>query len=200
MLRQARGRPTDQGAARRATGPHRKADARQAVLPAGRQHDRGLGRRRARPPRWARTGPRRHPPGPKPGSPWTSTGPPGGLVLVSPEPGDGIDLLPAHVVKAPPPTPGVRPRLAHGLPPVRPVEPRPGLGEFLLRDPRRTRSAWEFRRERDPSLGGAHERRLAGKRPGQAPLFVPLEEAELLRRVADQKVLGVLVVHAPHRS
>ncbi len=33
------------------------------------------------------------------------------------------------------------PRLAHGLPPVFPVEPGPGLGQAVPRDPRRTRSA-----------------------------------------------------------
>ncbi|MFB6842091.1 hypothetical protein [Streptomyces sp. NPDC056361] len=57
---------------------------------------------------------------------------------------------------------------------------------------------WEFRRKCDPFLQGTSERRLAGESPAQAPLFVPLEEAELLRRVGHQQVLRVLVVHASH--
>lgn len=57
---------------------------------------------------------------------------------------------------------------------------------------------WEFRRKRDPFLGKANERRLTGKSPGQAPLFVPLEEAELLRRVRHEKIFRLLVVVQHH--
>ncbi|MFI2617277.1 hypothetical protein [Streptomyces sp. NPDC018584] len=42
-------------------------------------------------------------------------------------------------------------------------------------------------------------RRLTGKSPGQAPSFVPLEEAELLRRVRHQKVLRLLAVQVASR-
>jgi hypothetical protein len=44
----------------------------------------------------------------------------------------------------------------------------------------------------------ANERRLTAQRPGQVPLFVLLEEAELLRRVRDEEVLGLLVVLQHH--
>lgn len=40
---------------------------------------------------------------------------------------------------------------------------------------------WELRRKSGPPLGGPSGRRLTGKSAGQAPFFVPLEEAELLR-------------------
>ncbi|MFF1354680.1 winged helix-turn-helix domain-containing protein [Streptomyces sp. NPDC058297] len=46
-----------------------------------------------------------------------------------------------------------------------------------------------------PDLSGSSKRRLTGKNPVQAPLLGPLEEAELLRRVAHQQVLRLLVVH-----
>jgi hypothetical protein len=38
------------------------------------------------------------------------------------------------------------------------------------------------------------ERRLTRESPGQAPFFVSLEEAQLLRRVRHEKVLRLLVV------
>ncbi|MFB7575922.1 hypothetical protein, partial [Streptomyces sp. NPDC056165] len=47
-----------------------------------------------------------------------------------------------------------------------------------------------------PAVSGANKRRLMVERPGQAPLFECLEEAELLRGVRHQEVLRLLVVQA----
>jgi hypothetical protein len=49
---------------------------------------------------------------------------------------------------------------------------------------------------RASSYAGRAEGRLTGKSPGQAPFLVPLEEAELLRRVRHEKVLRLLAVRA----
>lgn len=37
-------------------------------------------------------------------------------------------------------------------------------------------------------------RRLTGRSPGQAPFLVPLEEAQLLRRIRHQEILRLLAV------
>jgi hypothetical protein len=54
---------------------------------------------------------------------------------------------------------------------------------------------WELARKPGSAESKLRERRLTGERPGQAPFFVRLEEAQLLRRVRHQKILRLLVVH-----
>ncbi|MGW0584214.1 hypothetical protein ACWD25_51855, partial [Streptomyces sp. NPDC002920] len=51
---------------------------------------------------------------------------------------------------------------------------------------------WELARKPGSVESGLSERRLTGENPGQAPFFVPLEEAQLLRRVRHEQVLRLL--------